>query len=265
MSYRRSSKKSQVSRWIYTVIILIVFFLIYPYISGFFMAPKNFLLRLAYPLWQTQAEAEQNKLSIFSYFSGKKELLDANRELKEKVGKLDGLTAINTLLSDENEQLKSMLGRPPFYSHRVLATILIRPGRVPFDTLIIDIGKKDGVAEGAHVYAVDTTVIGRVTEVFETTSRVILYSSPGESVAVLIGPENIGAEAKGLGGGNFEIILPREVPIEEGNTINIPGIEPFVLGVVGYIQKEPSDAFQRILFKSTANIQEIKFVEVLIR
>ncbi len=243
---------------------LLLFFLLYPSVQGLFEGPKSFLIGAVSPLWRAQDGALRNNSPI-SYFVSKKELLDENQELKNRIEELENLEALNVLLSDENERLKTLLGRSEFRGERVLASILIRPGRIPFDVLLIDAGKQDGVTKGSFVVAQGSNVVGEITEVFETTSRARLFSSGGEVTPIVIGSENISAEAVGLGGGNYEITLPREVIIEEGDIISTSGIEAFVLGVVGSIEKKPADAFQKILFKIPVNIQEVKFVEVLLR
>ena len=73
---------------------------------------------------------------------------------------------------------------------------------------------------------VENVVLGEVAEVYETSSKVRLYSSSGEQVTVFIGGEAIMAEAKGIGGGNFEIELPQNVDVFIGDSIYIPEFHP---------------------------------------
>jgi len=65
-----------------------------------------------------------------------------------------------------------------------------------------------------------------------------------------------------LGGGNFEVKLPRGVDIREGDVISFPAINTQIVGVVEKIKVKAADPFQTILFKSPVNIYELRFVEI---
>jgi hypothetical protein len=105
---------------------------------------------------------------------------------------------------------------------------------------------------------------GEVIESFANESRVVLYSSAEQITNVTIGPENISAEAEGIGGGNFKIFLPRDVPVEIGELIVVPALHSDILGVVGMVRSSPSDALKEILFKTPLNVQELKWVYVIL-
>jgi len=72
-------------------------------------------------------------------------------------------------------------------------------------------------------------------------------------------------EVAGRGGGNFEMIVPRDFTIVKGDVALLPGIFPYVLGVVEIIISDPRDPFIKALLVSPVNIQELKFVEVEIQ
>ena len=58
------------------------------------------------------------------------------------------------------------------------------------------------------------------------------------------------------------MILPRDFVLEKGTEVVLPGITPYVIGIVQTIISDPRDSFQKALLSSPVNIQEIKFVEV---
>ena len=66
----------------------------------------------------------------------------------------------------------------------------------------------------------------------------------------------------GRGGGNFEMILPRDFILEKGTEVVLPVITPYTLGIVQTILSDPRDSFQKALLASPVNIFELKFVEV---
>ncbi|MFZ3016057.1 MAG: rod shape-determining protein MreC, partial [Minisyncoccia bacterium] len=162
---------------------------------------------------------------------------------------------------DENIKIKEIMGRMKA-GQMTLAGILSKPNQSPYDTLIIDTGEKEGVLVGQRVFAFGNIPIGRITDVFPSSSKVVLYSNPGEKTDVVVSGKDIYLQAIGRGGGNFEMTLPRDFVLDLGTEIILPGITPYVLGTVATIISDPRDSFQKALLVSPVNIQEIKFVEV---
>jgi cell shape-determining protein MreC len=262
MNYRQPSNGGRLLRFAYFLAAVLLLLFLFPYIGGIFEVPQKAIVSLLRPLWEEQNGADR-RYSPIAYFISKKKLLEENEDLREQIKKYENVTFIDRILREENEELKERLGRPNFKSTRMLAAVLVRPGRTPYDTLILDIGKEDGVNEKDKVLACDNILIGEIVDVSEHESRARLYSSPGVITNVSVGAQNINAEAKGLGNGNYEILLPRELGVVPGDAISVPNIELFVMGVVRDIEAGPADAFKRILFKMPINMQELKFIEIL--
>src|SRR3989304_2204585 len=95
----------------------------------------------------------------------------------------------------------------------VVARVISKPPRSFYDTLVVDAGSKEGIQVGEKVLYGDNIMIGEIAEVFEKTSKVRLFSSSGEVIDVTIGKRAVPALAVGIGGGNFEIQIPRDTLI----------------------------------------------------
>lgn len=255
LSVRASNKKS-----IYilsaAVIILIIVFSAKP--------ARNALFGAGSLLWRAEN-------SVGSFFSGnigvlnsKKSLLNENGLLKEQIDMQKEEYALLDILKKENNDLKNILNRNKSGQKFLLGAVLVKPFLSPYDTIITDIGTADGVKVGDQVLADGNIYLGYVSEVYDKTSKVVLYSSPGEKVKVLIGEGNIEKEAVGLGNGNFSVELPREVDVKEGDLIVIPSISSNIFGVVEKVEFKESDSFQDVLFKNPVNIAELKWIEVLL-
>ena len=204
------------------------------------------------------------KLSnISSFFRSKNSLLAENENLKSRLTQREAdMSAYNSIV-DENNQMKEILGRKNEKVSMVLAAILEKPNQSPYDTLVIDTGTREGVKVGETVFALGNVPIGRIAEVYSSTSKVILFSSPGEKKEVVIsGSKSAFFQLVGRGGGNFETILPRDFSIDKGTEASLPGITPYVVGVVQTIISDPRDAFTKALLTSPVNIFELKFVEI---
>lgn len=196
-----------------------------------------------------------------AFFKSKKGLYLANQEMHDRINEYEAeLSNYNAILA-ENETLKDTLGRVDG-SEFILGTILSKPHKSTYDTLVIDIGERDGVVAGDEVFALGNVPIGRVDQVFNKSSKVVLYSSAGEKREVIIGDKNTYLEAIGRGGGNFEINIPRDMKLPPGTEATTPGITPYTLAKVVTIISDPRDSFAKALLTSPVSIQELKFVEV---
>jgi len=199
---------------------------------------------------------------VFSFFESKQKLKKENDVLKSELIALELASISSKLLAEENRLLKEMMGR---FSEKefTLAAVISKPNHSPYDTLILDVGEKNGIEENSLVMSVDTFAIGTISEVYGKSSKVTLFSNPGNIMQVLVGTEAIPAEAKGKGGGNFEITLPRDLIVREDDVVAIPEMDINILGTVGDIKKDPNDSFQAILFRTPVNISELKWVQVV--
>jgi len=211
--------------------------------------------------------------SLGAYFVSKNSLYSENQDLKTKLAENSARMVNYDSVLAENASLKEILGRKNEATPMILAAILAKPNKSPYDTLVIDAGEKQGLEKGDVVFALGNVPIGHVDSVYVNTSKVILFSNSGEKTQVVMGGEldrplgtgeNVFLEAVGRGGGNFEIILPRDFTPVKGDEVVLPGITPYVLGIVETIISDPRDPFIKALLVSPVNIQELQFVEVKI-
>jgi cell shape-determining protein MreC len=203
------------------------------------------------------------KLKSFgSYFVSKNSLYQQNQKLQADLS-FDEMRMVNyDSTVAENNSLKEILGRKNEKIPMILSAILSKPNQSPYDTLVIDVGSGQGIEIGSTVFALGNVPIGRVAEVSANVSKVILFTNAGEKTQAIISNKNITMELIGRGGGNFEMILPRDLTVQEGDQVVLPGINPHVLAIVETVISDPRDPFTKALLGSPVNIQELKFVEV---
>ncbi len=198
---------------------------------------------------------------IGAYFSSKKSLSEENLILRSKLAEEEAsILNYNTILA-ENASLKEAFGRKSENKKLILATILAKPNQTPYDTLLVDAGTNDGLKTGNLVLANGNIPIGKIAETYADSSKVILFSNSGEKTQTLI-KDGVAVDLVGRGGGNFEMILPRDFMIAKGDQAVLPGISSYVLAVMETVISDPRDAFEKALFVSPVNIQQIKFVQI---
>ena len=217
---------------------------------------------IASPIWKLENTILNS--SLIGYFKSKQALIDDKTIMEQKLFLAGNLPALNDTLQIENEYLKDLLGRKDTKQKTVLASVLVKPPQTPYDSLIIDIGDDYGVKVGDKVMANANVYVGEVGEVLPHSAKITLYSTPGKKLSVVLGKNSVTAEAVGMGGGNFNIFLPKEIEIKEGDVIVIPSITANVFGIVERVNFKDKDSFQTILFKSPVNVSELNFVEIVI-
>ena len=217
-------------------------------------------------------------VNIKSYFISKNSLYLQNQNLQSEIteNKIK-ISNYNSILA-ENINLKEILGRLPAQTGEngktvtTLAVILSKPNQSFYNTLVIDAGINEDIKVGNIVFALghsqtgevlSNVPIGRIVETYLNSSKVILFSSPGEKTQVIISGKDVFSEIIGRGGGgNFEMIMPQDFTLAKGDQVVLPGIVPYVLGIVETIISDPRDSSVKALLVSPVNIQELKFVGV---
>lgn len=109
-----------------------------------------------------------------------------NQHLKAEVGRLHSSQVRAGELEAENSRLRSLLNLQQHSSYRSIAAEVI--GRDPsnwFDTILLDRGRLNGVKPGSVVINAEG-VVGRVLEVNDTTSNVLLITDLQSGVGGLI-------------------------------------------------------------------------------
>ncbi len=229
---------------------------------------------IARPFWRIEFSISSGSLK------SPEQLLAENERLKNEIEELRILSDNSVFVSNENKELKAMMGRPTDEYQgtstaqarltgkksddqgSILAAVLMRPPASAYDILIIDIGYDHGVSSSSAVYAPGNILIGKVVDVLRTTSKVKLYSSPEERYDVLVGSNRAPAIAIGRGGGQYEAQVSRESGVKEGDYVSSSGLSDGPFGVVTTVISDPAQPFETILFSPSVNVYELRWVNV---
>ena len=255
----RKIKRKKFLNIVFGIVFLIILFY---FRFGIFAGLSNASQIIFRPVLITGNNISEKFKNISSYFISKNSLYLENQKLQMEVMKNDArMLNYNSVLL-ENENLKEILGRKDVKVSMILAAILAKPNQSFYDTLVIDVGTKQGIKIGDIVFALGDAPTGRVALVYENSSKIILFSNVGEKTQAIVSGKNVFLELIGRGGGNFEMILPKDFVLQKGDQVVMSGINPFVLAIVATIISDPRDPFNKALLASPINIQELKFVEV---
>jgi cell shape-determining protein MreC len=222
------------------------------------------MLRIGIPALQVRNPIAD----IAAQFKSKAGLERDNAQLRAALASTSATLADRQLLYEDNLQLKARLGRD-IALRTVLAGIVMRPPGVPYDTLLIDAGRQQGVTMGANVSAGGTTRIGSVDEVYATGARVKLFSSPGESYQGLLSETEahpaIPVTVVGQGGSSMTAQIPAKTTVVPGDAVVLPGIAGGYTAVVSHVDVRAGESFEIVYLQLPVNFQQLRYVEVLLR
>lgn len=240
-------------------------FLIIAIASFFYFFAPNFaskqIHKLATIIWSGRNYTNNLFQDLYSIVKNKQSLRQENILLQSEIGEAKIALLELDIYKNENTELKKLLGRDQ-NEKRILATILEKPNRSLYDTLIIDVGKNQQIEVGDSILS-GNFIIGTVVEVHENHSKASLLSTPETRYTVRIGESPIESEAFGRGNGNFIAKLPKEISVNNGDLVRFIGLSIKFLGRVEVIEKTEADPFQVIFFTLPVNIQNLTWVEVV--
>lgn len=234
-------------------------------VTGALAWSAGLLNSIGKPIWRAEQAIINGAENASVLVRTKASVFRDNERLAEENSKLQNSMIDYQIIKTENEQLKELLGRIPEKSEFILSTILAKPNRSPYDTIVIDAGAISGIQVGQRVYANATIPIGEISKVYDKTSLVMLYSNPGQNTEVMLDGSNASASLVGRGGGNFEMIIPLELSANKGWAVLLPGTTTEVVAIIEEIISTPTDPIKRVLLRSPVNVQSIKWVQIKIK
>ncbi len=240
---------------------IVVVVLVFIFGATFFSFSRGLMVSIFSPLWKGENAVAVGFRNLATFFKSKNALIEENQILRDKLAsnELSNLS-LQTVGEAENSLLMNF-GRTSTNKF-VVSSVLVHPPQTPYDSLIIDAGAVDGVSLDAVVSLPEGPKIGTITEVFNKSARVKLYSSNGEKTNAVLERFGVPVTLVGRGGGNFEIALPRDVAVEVGDKIISGNLTPMMMGIVGDVEMKPTDSFKKIMVRSVANIYTMRFVVI---
>lgn len=222
----------------------------------------NLLIKIISPLWRAENGFSRGLGRSADFFRSRQALMRENGTLKERLSSLELEVSELSLKKIELANLESLLGRT-VYKESIAAGVLTHPPQSPYDLVVVDAGAHDGITVGARVTLPEGPLLGEVSEVFPTFSKVKLFSTSGEKTDAVLERHQVPVQLEGMGAGNFKIIVPRETEVVLGDRVLSSSLGSSLVAVVEDIKVTSTDPFKEILAKSPANIFSIRYVSVI--
>lgn len=117
-----------------------------------------------------------------------------NYILRQQIADLSKRDIERDALEDENNRLRRILNlKEKQYSEAIAAEVVARDPRDWFHSIVINAGRNQGVVESAAVIAIvsgQPMLVGRIMEVSESTSKVLLITDAVSAVSVTVPGKN---------------------------------------------------------------------------
>jgi cell shape-determining protein MreC len=256
-----NSKKKQVRTWqsILTIGIFVVCGVVIIIGLGTLIVQKI----IQGPAWAMRSVTDQVQTTINALTP--KSLLIQKIQTLESQADRDAVAIMELqALRFDYEQLKKSVGYYDEPPATITARVTGKPNASLFNTIILDRGERHGIAVGDLVITQQAIALGKIVSVTSSTATVTLFSGPQFNDQLLIqNQEGVTVPAQGKGSGNFEIHIPREIIVREGDILSLPENPLLAVGIVKSIKFDPRDPFQTILARVPVNINQVGFVEVV--
>lgn len=207
------------------VLILIVIFSNKEANTSFF---ENVANKLVMPI-QNGLTYVKNKVSgNSSFFTDISNLKTENKELQEKNSKLEQSLRELENIKTENETLKEYLGLTEKYGeYKTIPGYVINKEINNYSkTLIINIGKQDGIEENMTVIA-DEGLVGHVISVADNTAKIRTIVDTSSSISCLMSSSKDSIVCKGTLDSNTEIkamYIPTDANLVQGDSVDTSGL-----------------------------------------
>jgi len=258
------------NRFLILIIIILALFFLNSYQEGLYRKKlKNYFYSISSPLQSTFWQAGIKVSDFFQTISRISGLKKENEELKLKNQEL--LAKISELenLKTENEFLRNALGLGLEKEFNLLMAKVISKD-ISQDVIEINKGSKDGISKDMPLITNKKVLVGKVVEVYDNFSKVMLISDKNSSFSAEISGKDITGIVKGNGNYNiFLDLVPKEKEIEKGDVLTtsvLGGISPegLLIGTIKEIKKSDIESFQQAEISPFLEVGDLDQVFVLV-
>lgn len=258
---RFSFKKNKILIIVVAVILLIFL------LNVFQKEVRSFFYSFSAPIQGVLWKAGENTSDFLQGMVRVKALKQELDELKLENQELFSQIVDLKDLKEENKTLRQAL-RIELQKDFKLALSQIISKDISQDFILIDKGAKDGIAEGLSVITEQKVLIGKISEVYEDFSKVMLIFHKENSFDVKV--NNVSGIIRGQGSSKVLLdFIPREENLSQGDivvTSVLGGIFPkgLLVGKIREVKKNDVDPFQGAEIELFFNISQTEGVFIIL-
>ncbi len=226
------------------------------------VSPLIYLANLPYEIFSESAE---NLTSRERLISENQALRQQQLLQSEKLQQYD-------FLQRENQKLRALLGSMPRKANKKLIAQVLSVHSNPYShQVVINKGASDGLSEGQAVID-EMGIVGQLTQVGSTTSRVLLITDTTHATPVRILRNDVRTVVEGIGKINRVKLahVPHSMDIRIGDVLLSSGLggtfpEGYPVAVVTEISRDEGRPFAQVYAEPVAQLDRIRLLVVLWR
>lgn len=206
----------------------------------------------------------------FSFVGEISQMDDENRELRKSLDELMSENAKLKEIAHENELLRAEIGFQHEYAYDIIpAAVVSRSTDPSLRAIEVNVGKSKGIEIDMPVIISSGLLVGRVTEVFENTSTVILIIDKQSSINALVQDTRASGIVNGEHGLDLKMdLIPQNEDIESGQSVvtsGLAGVFPsgLLIGEVGEIQESQNALFKEARINPAVDFDHLEIVFVV--
>ncbi|MFH1423848.1 MAG: rod shape-determining protein MreC [Candidatus Nealsonbacteria bacterium] len=230
---------------------------------------KGFFYAVSSPIQKTFWNAGNSVSDFFGTIVGPKSLKTENDELKLKIQTLLAENSFLKELENENEFLREAL-QIGLQKDFQLAFVEVIGKDIGQESILINQGAGDGLSLGMPVITQQKILLGRISDVFESFSRVTLISGKGSTFDAKVSGTDITGVARGQGSSKIEFdLVPQDKALKADDLVvssSLGGIYPegLLAGTVSKVSRDDVSPFYQAEISPLFNIQETAAVFVIL-
>ncbi len=259
----------KISFLIFFSILIIIFSLLFFKSKGSFSSVDSGITKVFSPVGMVFANSTGGVKDFFSNLGNIGNLQKENKELRSQINSLESENARMTVNEKENEALKRELG---FKNDSGFSTI---PAEISFfdptnirDTIVINKGSNDGVRTNM-VATSEGFLIGKVTDVYTTTSKILLITDPLSTLPGMMTTIDATGLVQGQIGNGLQMTqIPQETDLKKGEVIVTSGLggeypKGLMIGKVESITKKNNSIFQSASLRTFVNFKALERIQII--
>lgn len=243
---------------------------------GYLAPVNNFLFYVSMPL-QNVFQTSSNELNNFAYvLKDIDKFKTENIELKKENLRLTYEVSNLKEIRKENDILRRQLGfsgeactgNPCFKMS--LATVIGRSSDNHGGYIMVNVGKKKNVQEGQAAIVAPGVLVGKVTEVYDSYSKIMLLTSPESSINSITQETRANGVSKGKYGTGVKLeMINQNEQLKDGDIVITSGLEDktpkgLLVGKISNIQESANKVFKQAdvnLYADFSRIEEVFIID----
>ena len=203
-------------------------------------------------------------------FKSRQKLLGENEELTYQITLMSEQLQRFKILEQENNNLRKLLDAPVRDNMHKMITELMAVDTNPYShQIVVNKGAIDGVFLNQPVLD-DNGIVGQVSEVGTTNSRILLISDVTHAIPVRVERNNVRFIA--IGDGSLDAInlqhVPHSADVREGDVLVSSGLgdvfpEGYPVGVISSIIRDEGRPFAQVQATPLAQLDRLKYLLLL--